>query len=357
MPGKLIRFYGRPRTATRVRHGRRGGGSIVSFVSPSKSVIRTRRGVYRRGRRGTITKTKTRLNQKARIDPNGHVSYSGIHITPKLKKQFLAKSVDKATGDQSVCYNNRGSLGPTGLGVQTWTQLGGTEAVPGWMTAADHINLMLAAGSQSATTQNVNTMKIFVKEMIGEVMYTNVSNTSCHMQLYDCVARVDITDDNKADPGVTWNTSSSEMTNYNPQVVGTTPFSSSLFTKLWRVVKITDVALSPGASHVHKVRYNINRFISNELVQMYSTLSAQHGITYHTMAIIHGYPFFNGGSTNVTLGSAEIAYVYKKQFIFKEVLGNRDTNYTVNNLTQSGTERAIAAPMSTSGIFLQAFEP
>jgi len=276
-------------------------------------------------RAATRTFTKTRTQNKTKQqnipDPMGNMTKSMIRYP--AGKQYLPKSIDKLTGDQVYTYNYGQLFSASGVGVQSHPLFTGGDGVPIWASSSDLIDIMRQANTMSATSFNQNSIKIYMKELRGELMLYNPSNTPCKAQLYDCVARHDITDDNKATPGDAWTTGAAEITqptNMNSTVIGSTPFQCGLFTRLWKVIKVTDVYLPAGSTHVHKVVYNIRKVLSNELVAMYSTGSAQRNLTCGTLINYYGLPFVSGNT--VTTGSAELGAIWKKQYIYKEILQN-----------------------------------
>ena len=165
---------------------------------------------------------------------------------------------------------------------------------------------------------------------------TNQELANINVTLYDVVCRRDT----QSSPDYEWNAGiTEENSGYNAQVVGCTPFSSSLFTSHFKVLKTTKLILSPGQTHTHNVFYKLNRLLNQDI--LYDSSVELRGITVATMVVVHGEPT-NSTATNtlVTTAAATLDIVQTKQIRYSWI-ADEDTNFFYQNTLPTVTDPHI----------------
>lgn len=155
----------------------------------------------------------------------------------------------------------------------------------------------------------------------GSVLFTNAANTTCKMTIYDIVARKDNSTSNTTPPGVgtpflAWNqgTITDEGGSANSSLFfGATPFTSKVFTELYKVVKITDVMLDVGRTHQHQVEWTPLVKLDDAYLKYNTVLK---DVSYYCLVVAHGQAddAVTGGG-GPSLGQHKINYVWNKELV------------------------------------------
>lgn len=310
------------------------------LARPTNRTRPTRRASRTAGRirSRTRTATKTKLNQKIRTSKDGPVSDS--YFSHKMKGGFKSPLLKHIGGQLSYVVNK---------GLQT-TYSGGLQNGYGiiqWYGGADleaHFSNYTNSANTGATA--VNTAKLFLKNVKGELLLTNQGNDLCHMTIYDCVSRRDqYNGSSTSDPWSAWSVGCNDASSANTNTyVGAHPFVIPGFTELFKVLKVTQVDLHTGGHHRHMVKISPNRVFSREiLTNVVGTtgISAIAKLTHFSMIVMHGYPTNATGGTTVSTSHGAIDWVQTREYKFQGLTFNRSVESTSNTLTTLATESII----------------
>lgn len=205
----------------------------------------------------------------------------------------------------SIVTNNNAFRIECGVGVQESTNLMATYTV-----ADTNLAFTLATGGSPPSA------KIFFKQCHTESMITNQSNINARIYLYDVFARRNSSDVNLSASGVFQlgfaDNTSGAAADYT--VVGTTPFGNPRFTQYFRINKVTDITLSPGATHTHIVHIAPNKIMSG--IDFTGADGDFVGDwTHYTLMVFHGTPLNDlTTQTQVSTGAVALDVVQKEQF-------------------------------------------
>ena len=148
-----------------------------------------------------------------------------------------------------------------------------------------------------------------------ELMLSNATNSNVKVQIYDIIARRDISattgnylpdlaiQDSLADEGIV-----------TKEQVGVLPFSCKIFTQYFKICKVTHLIMAEGQTHVHRIKFTPNKVVNKEL-DIISSANLK-GLTLYQLIICHGTPS-DPNSNAVTTCNGKIEYVVKKQYSYK----------------------------------------
>lgn len=161
------------------------------------------------------------------------------------------------------------------------------------------------------------TFKIMVKAVVAETLITNQRNSNARFTLYDIQAKID-GNSTVTDPFSAWTSGiddNEQGTATDYLIPGASPYSSDRFNEAYRVLKKTDVVLSPGATHCHRVYYAPNNLVSANVSYKSGAVG---GLTNYVMVIFHGSPMNDSTTTtDVSLGAASLDYVTKERLTYQ----------------------------------------
>nr|WAE42308.1 MAG: capsid protein [Cressdnaviricota sp.] len=266
----------------------------------------------------TQEKRKVKLSQGVKAGVGSHGgTYSAFYYTPRKVPAAYRKNW-KALAKNYYGIN-------TGFRHTQTVGLQGAVIVNTMFTYADVNNI-------SQKINAVQTNKFLIKSCSAETLITNQDSGNVNIVLYDIIARRDLsTSSNLSSPLAAFQNSLADEggSNSNYQFVGTTPFSSDLFTQFFKVVKMTHLTLGQGQCHTHRVKFNVNSIIDGELIQ-YNTNGFK-GVSCWTMAVTSGMPYNDSTTkTQVSTGSIAIDIVNKRQYSYTW-MQDVDTNYSFSN--------------------------
>lgn len=269
-------------------------------------------------RSGVLDSVRTALSTVLRSPP-AVATMTGIgsltHVTPdgaggsfssfKLVKPRKGPPASMDISDQEVVRNDGGRL-TSGIGKQ----YGGVLA-----TYFDK-NDLEAMFTNSLNVSFNKGFKIMVKHVIAETLITNQKNSNCRFTLYDIQAKID-GNATVTNPFTAWSSGIDDneggaATDY--LIPGASPHSSERFNNAFRVLKKTDVVLSPGATHCHRVYYAPNELVSANVSYKENAVG---GLTNYVFIIYHGSPMNDSTTlTQVSLGAAALDYVTKERLVY-----------------------------------------
>lgn len=178
----------------------------------------------------------------------------------------------------------------------------------------------------------------------GSILLTNAANTTAKLTIYDIIARKDNSTSITANPGVgtpllAWSqgTITDEAGTANTNLFfGSTPYTSKVFTELYKVVKTTDVMLDVGRTHQHQVTWSPLTKVDDGYLKYQTVLK---NISYYCMVVAHGQAddAVTGGA-GPSLGQHKINYIWNKELV---------TTYVQN--TQTVVASTDVLPTSFTG--------
>lgn len=214
---------------------------------------------------------------------------------------FLEKSVDKTIAPFKSVWNNAGQLKST-VGLQTYGKV---------LTLWDGTDV-----TQIDTDINgASTASRFVLESgTAEVMFSNIYLSNVTVDIYDVIARKDISGAAVADTTTAWtNGATAESAAGEGTKLGSTPFQSEYFNQYWKVMQKTHIVLGAGQMHKHCVDIDAHKLMSYAYTQ--NTAYGYKDLTYNCLVVISGAPANDSTTqTSVSLGAGGINYVYGKEY-------------------------------------------
>lgn len=189
----------------------------------------------------------------------------------------------------------------------------------------------------TAITAN-KTQKILLQSVTAVLEITNQTLSNVRVMLYDIIARRDLSAANVANPDVAWRNSYADEggANANWAVVGTTPFSSDLFTQYFKVLKVTHLSLGQGQLHSHRIHFQPNRVIDGEYMQYQSY--GMKGLSCFTMVVAYGQPENDSTTVSqISTGSVSLDTILRRQYKYTFTTDSTTTYSVTNNLPATFT--------------------
>jgi hypothetical protein len=179
------------------------------------------------------------------------------------------------------------------------------------------------------------TQRFIILSCSAELLFTNAELSNCRYTIYDIIARRDLNSTTNTDPGTAWANSyaDEQASNSNWSLVGTTPFSSDLFTQFFKVLKMTHGVLGQGQTHCHRINFHPKRIVDLETIS--HTTNGLKGISCYVMVVFHGEPMNDVTTkTQVSTGACALDMVYRKSYKYTW-MSDSSTNYSVTNALPS----------------------
>jgi hypothetical protein len=325
MPGRRMVPYRRPRRAAAALTGLALAYKYRKFGSTGNQAMDAiGKRAYAAGRAvGRVIKRKmvkkSGIHQKALPNIPGHGAggtYSAFRLQRRLSPWL--KGLRKNAASNFKYVNSGYRIGST-VGQQAITSVAQT------FNYQDLQGLFQTTVNKSCRT--------ILESCTENTIFRNQDKNDVYLDLYDIVARRDITSTGNTDfyPDGAWANGVADAGASNMQLqVGTTPFSSPRFTQLYKVVKVTHVILPAGGTHEHRVHYEPNRMLNLETLQ--DGQWALKGLTHYTMAVWYAAPLNDSVNTGqVSIGAANLDYVQTKQYKWTYI----QDAVTNNTFTQS----------------------
>lgn len=256
-------------------------------------------------------------------------------LASKYKKTYGVNTVHRVSGDAYSCVSNSQNVAPIG----------------NYMDATDLTNIYSSIG-QSAV--DYSDSKLFMLDVHSEALITNACNLNTHAIIYDVVARLDGFTTVNTGPVTAFTLgfadgSTGAANDY--LIPGATPYNNPRFVNAYKIIKQTPIILSPGQIHTHTLRYNINRTISKERLQL-NGIGPIAGLTVYSIVVFHGTPYHDT-ATELVIGTS----VAKLDIIKKDTLRfiHLQQSYPVVDITNSlstvtaGEQWQVNAPTDTTG--------
>ena len=162
----------------------------------------------------------------------------------------------------------------------------------------------------------INTTVYALKEVKNIVTFTNNTNTTCFLDLYEYAARED--GSTGALTAFTQGINDSTGNAIGSGAIYVTPFQSSEFCTLFKILSVKHIELSAGRTHKHSSVFYPNVEINAERIVVGSYMR---GVGRGFMAVAYGVPCDSGNQT-VGLSAVQLDCIQQKEYLF---------GYGVNN--------------------------
>lgn len=311
-------------------------------VSAGVGALAAAIGLIKKGRRvnkpsNTQTKKKS-IFSGVSSTPSGESSLSYFK-TGRKKPSKQNKLTLKPLEPTHYVYNSALRCSNT-VGKQEYFPLG-SYFDTGFLGA---IQAQIALNKNETTVSAAN-KKVFYSNVSAEIMFTNQSLATARINIYDVVARRDLINANTQSPIFALQALMADMplpsmTGYNLaadyQIIGTNPFHNKAFCQFFKVKKVTNLELSQGQNHIHRVSHQPQRWFTTEMLK-YCTYGVKN-LTAFTFICLSGIPA-NDTTTKttatVTLGARTLDIVtrYSMKYYYMDE-GTPKFVYT-NNLPTS----------------------
>lgn len=263
------------------------GRNLVGAQGRHPFRIATNKIAKLRQSRRTLNKTSNNFAKGVVMNEGTGGQYTSFTVT---KKCYLNESVLQTLAPYKSVFNRSLQL-LSAIGKQN-------VAVP--LLLYNQIDTaLLYADISGASTQN----RIFLKKAQAHVMMSNIYLSNVTIDIYDCIARRDLSTAVCSTPLTAWTQGdtdegvASEFTK-----IGGTPYQTELFNQYWRVAKTTRVVLGSGQMHKHHVNIEAFKNMTYSVIQ-----NASYGfqdLTYACLVVISGAPANDTVTqTQVTVGA------------------------------------------------------
>lgn len=254
---------------------------------------------------GFVKRSKT-TTQKL-LSGNGAVSYFNKTVQPKLPIQIMKKLTPVNTWTAN--YSDRLS----------WAD--GRQAVKEFIYYdTQPLSAILAQLPVPGPAGNL-TRRFLLQDMYGEFTFSNASNSTCYVYVYDILCKKDLDSTSTQDstvllPNVAWNNGEIQQGNtLGNSMIGTFPSKVKDFTSFYKILSKKGHFMKAGDVHKHKVSLKLNRLINESLI---SKSSYYGGLTHYTMICAYGVPCDNDAVPPVvTTSNGALDMVYTTQYRYK----------------------------------------
>lgn len=175
--------------------------------------------------------------------------------------------------------------------------------------------------------------KTLIKSAYLTLQLTSQTPAVTNMMIYTLMAK-NTTSSTLVYPETDWAQGlSQEGGQADPLYIGSRPTASKQFNMNWKVKARHQIQLMGGQQHMHKVQFNINRYIDNEYFANYTTIR---GVTLAIMIVLWGQPgdlantSANAGTSVTTtpckiVGIQNVTYKYQLLDIFPKQIYHKLT--------------------------------
>lgn len=200
---------------------------------------------------------------------------------------------------------------------------------------------------------NIN-RRILIDKHSSETTFTNGTNATCYVYVYDIVCKTDIdtADGLITGPDVAWQNGEIQQGNATGyHVIGSDPKKVDMFREHFKILKVEKHFMKPGDTHKHFVNVNMNKIV-NEARTVASIRYA--GITYFTMLVAHGCPAQDdtAGVPVVSTTAGTINVTQTMRYSYRYSLDNQANHITHLLLPQPTALEVITedvvAPVTTA---------
>lgn len=293
------------RAPMRMQRRKRRPWGVVPLTGPGRSNnvgISTNRGLRLRTRSGSMTRTQ---NYKGFASYTVKPSQGSTYTMYKsnMRPHPRAAAIRRVGADQ--IYNLASSYRLTGsTGAQayhTW-DCGETTDLNGMATQI---------------TGYGDTTDLILNRIYAETSFTNMSEATVYVDLYECTPRHSI--GNANNPGAAANEGIADASGSTASLnsLCSTPTMSRQFTALWKIHKKFSFELSQGQSHCHKASYMMGQKWNQSLYGVYGSGWYLDNFSKSMLVIIRGVPLNDQTTkTNVSTSSTAVDMVRKESFYY-----------------------------------------
>lgn len=194
--------------------------------------------------------------------------------------------------------------------------------------------------------------KVHLKGVHAEAMIKNQCDSSARIKIYDVICRVD-TNATTLDALTAFSLGFADNTGgaaANYIIPGASPFSNPRFVQFFNILNVTDVVLTPGATHVHSVDYKPNRLISRINTANIAGDGIA-GLTVYSFMVYYGSPI-NAISTQteVTTSPISLDVVLTEEYKYGYVHPTGGASSIINSLDLALS--SAGATMQNDGVEL-----
>lgn len=251
-------------------------------------------------RKFNIVKRKSSLFQT--IKPNAFGSSTSYFTSGRKKMSKQNKLITKTLSPTHYVYNLGTRIQNT-VGLQEYFTIGTY-----FDQTFNDIIIGQIVSSPLEDDETIKNKKVFFERVRAEITLQSMSNGTLRATIYDITARRDIPSATIANPLNTIQTSMSEVptpsntagADANYKVQGLSPFHSPIFCQFFKIRKVTNIELTQGQTHVHRVNYRPYKWVSNSVL---SNLDyGVKGLTSYSVICLNGVP----SNDSVTKTSATV---------------------------------------------------
>lgn len=167
-----------------------------------------------------------------------------------------------------------------------------------------------------------------------EINITNFSNNPTKVWIYDFSHKKDLPlSGDTYLPSYALTAGATEVS-ANITDVGQSPFTIPMFTRNYKVHKISELIMNPGETHIHRVMTIYNRLIKPDTLYWSNStvsLAALAKFTRGCFCIFHGGNVWDNTNNLVSVGSAEIGFTAKHVYKYS---WTNDSMYSTHRLNQ-----------------------
>lgn len=174
--------------------------------------------------------------------------------------------------------------------------------------------------------------RVIYQKASGDLTLNNIYLSNAYVIIYDIFARRDSASGSISTPSLSWSQGDvDESATGAYKKLGSTPWQSECFNQFWEVKQVTNVVLAAGATHVHKVRLNLNKVVSAARAQYNNGMLG--GITYWCLIEVHGSPANDTVTqTQVTVGAGGLNIIADQEQVLRQLNKSTPTITTTNTL-------------------------
>lgn len=258
-------------------------GQLFSRIRKQRQAGRRRTRVSTRGkfRTGRSYAYQARMRRQRKAVQNDIATTSSSSFVYSYgKRRLLRRGQAKAIHVRNATYRSTKATGEQGF--FDW----------GRVFDYDDLNTMM-----SKVPGVSNNKLLMLRGATAKAMLTNQHQSPCKITIYDCVSKRD-TNGNDL-PADAFNTGLSDQSGgtVGANEVGITPYKSVYFNQFWKIRKVTNITLDPGASHIHYIKAKVNKVISRELLVQSPAVFYKY-FTCIPLVVHHGFPINDAAIVN-----------------------------------------------------------
>lgn len=292
----------------------------VRLLATPKKHFRTGPRPNKRRRKLFGPKRRTGLYQKAIKNQGSSWSFTRLY---GAKRPAFWRISNRQISSNAYLLNNSGYKKFGSPSQDVWN-------ITRWGTASVLIQL------REYITNNSPLTTFFLYSCHIETTITNMSNNPTKIWLYDYGYKKDLPAAGDTYFPDTCLAAGATEVNAVITDVGQSPFQIPMFTRNYHVYKISELLLTPGESHIHRVMCIYNKMVKPDELYWSGTttaLGAMKKYTRGTFAIAHGGLVWDNVNNIVAPGNSELGYLTKHTYKYSWTNDNIFTTHRSNTLS------------------------